>query len=46
MKKIIAIGLIGFGIYWIYKCQKQKKAAFSTNPNDPQSQPYSITVSR
>ena len=44
MKKIIGIGLIGLGIYWIYKCHKQKQVAFSTNPNDPQSQPYSFTI--
>jgi hypothetical protein len=45
MKKIIALGLIGLGIYWVYKSQK-KQTAFSTNPNDPQSQPYSITISK
>ena len=47
MKKIIGIGLIGLGIYWILKCQKQKSdtKAFSSNPNDPQSQPYSATIS-
>ena len=47
MKKIIGIGLIGLGIYWIWKCQKQKSdtKAFSSNPNDPQSQPYSATIS-
>jgi hypothetical protein len=38
MKKIIGIGLIGLGIYWIYKCHIQKKqVAFSTNPNNYQA---------
>lgn len=48
MKKIIGLGLIGLGIYWIWKCQKSKtadKKSFSSNPNDPQSQPYSAMIS-
>lgn len=48
MKKIIGLGLIGLGIYWILKCQKSKTPAsksFSSNPNDPQSQPYSAMIS-
>jgi len=47
MKKIIGIGLIGLGIYWILKCHKQKSEtkSFSSNPNDPQSQPYIAMIS-
>jgi plastocyanin domain-containing protein len=45
MKKIIGLGLIGLGIYWILKCQKHETKSFSSNPNDPQSQPYSAMIS-